>query len=263
VKIQYAGNAGESYYEGAQPQVQADGGKYDDFQGKVSGCHRLPISSALKGKRCVYMFENLNMSGKDLITILAVVAGPILAVQAQKYVEAFRERKQRRLTIFKTLMSTRAERLHREHVRSLNMIDIEFYGRRVFCIRFQMPREKAVTNAWKNYNDHLNNKTTYASEELWVKDADTLFTKLLYSMSINLGYDYDEVQLKRDCYRPEAHANIEKAQLDVLSGLADVLRGKRSFPMVVTDITTPQDSNVVEKPTGDSPTTETGGRASA
>jgi hypothetical protein len=55
------------------------------------------------------MFESLNMTGKDWITVLAVVAGPILAVQAQKYVEAFRERKQRRLTLFRTLMSTRAE----------------------------------------------------------------------------------------------------------------------------------------------------------
>lgn len=62
------------------------------------------------------MFENLNMVGKDWITIAAVVAGRILAVQAQKCVEALRERKQRRLKIFKTLMSTRAVRLDREHV---------------------------------------------------------------------------------------------------------------------------------------------------
>jgi hypothetical protein len=209
------------------------------------------------------MLESLSMSAKDWITILAVVAGPILAVQAQKYVEAFREKKQRRLTIFKTLMSTRAERLNIEHVRALNMIDIEFYGRRVFRTRYQMPRDKAVTNAWKNYNDHLNNKATYTSEELWLKDADTLFTKLLYSMSIALGYDYDEVQLKRDCYRPEAHANIEKAQLGVLSGLADVLSGKRSLPMAVTRFPTPQDSNVVERQTGDSSATEKGGSASS
>lgn len=209
------------------------------------------------------MFESLDMTGKDWITVLAVVAGPILAVQAQKYVEAFREKKQRRLTLFRTLMSTRAERLHREHVQALNMIDIEFYGRRVFRIRYQTPREKAVTNAWKNYNDHLSNKASYTQEELWVKDADTLFTRLLYSMSLALGYDYDEVQLKRDCYRPEAHANIEKAQLDVLSGMADVLRWKRSFPMAVTSFPTPQDPKVVEEQTGGSPITDNGSGASS
>jgi hypothetical protein len=208
------------------------------------------------------MLESLNMSANDWITVLAVVAGPILAVQAQKYVEAFRDRKRRRVTIFKTLMSTRAERLNREHVRALNMIDIEFYGRRVFRTRYQTPREKAVTNAWKNYNDQLNSRANYTSVELWAKDVDTFFTKLLYSMAIALGYDYDEVQLKRDCYRPEAHANIEQAHLDVLSGFASVLKGDRPFPMFVTNIPGGRDADVVEKPTGDPSSTGTSGRTS-
>lgn len=195
------------------------------------------------------MFETLNMDAKEWITIIAVVAGPILAVQAQKWTEALREKKNRRLVIFKALMSTRAERLSREHVQALNMIDIEFYGRRVFGRRYQRPKEKAVTNAWKNYNDHLNHKSAYSSEEIWLKEADTLFTALLYQISIALGYDYDEVQLKRDCYRPEAHANIEKAQLEVLSGLADVLKWERPFPMAVTQLPVSQDSNLQEKGT--------------
>ena len=93
------------------------------------------------------MFESLNMQTKDWITVIAVIAGPILAVQAQKFVESFREKKQRRSAIFKTLMSTRAERLHREHVQALNMIDIEFYGRRLFGTRYQTSKEKSVTNA--------------------------------------------------------------------------------------------------------------------
>jgi hypothetical protein len=204
------------------------------------------------------MFDSLSMNGKDWITVAAVIAGPILAVQAQKYIEVFRDKKQRRLTIFKALMSTRAERLHREHVRALNMIDIEFYGRRVFRTRYQTSREKAVTNAWKNYNDHLNNKASYNSDELWAKDGETLFTNLLYQMSIALGYDYDEVQLKRDCYRPEAHANIEKAQLDVLSGLADVLKWKRSFPMAVTHFPGAQSPNAEQIKAGEPSATGSG-----
>ena len=202
------------------------------------------------------MFESLNMQTKDWITIIAVIVGPILAVQAQKFVELFREKKQRRSAIFKTLMSTRAERLHREHVQALNMIDIEFYGRRLFGTRYQTSKEKSVTNAWKNYNDHLNSRSTYESLELWGKDADALFTKLLYRMSIALGYDYDEVQLKRDCYRPEAHANIENMQLDVLIGLADVLKGKRSFPMAVTQFPGAQNTSDQKKEHNDSLNTD-------
>lgn len=124
------------------------------------------------------------------------------------------------------------------------MIDIEFYGRRIFGTRFQLNQEKRVTNAWKNYNDHLNQRDKYDSIESWIRDGDTLFTKVLYEMSKSLGYDYDEVQLKRDSYRPEAHVNIENAQLDVLEGLAKVLRHERSIPMAVTyfpNIQTPEE----------------------
>uniref|UniRef100_UPI002AA29EDF DUF6680 family protein n=2 Tax=Serratia TaxID=613 RepID=UPI002AA29EDF len=70
----------------------------------------------------------LGLQFKDAIMTGAVILGPIFAVQVQKYLEQFREKKQRRLNIFRSLMSTRAERLNREHVQALNMIDIEFYG---------------------------------------------------------------------------------------------------------------------------------------
>jgi len=47
------------------------------------------------------------MKTSDWITVLAIVCGPILAVQAQKWIEALREDKNRRLNTFKGLMATR------------------------------------------------------------------------------------------------------------------------------------------------------------
>ena len=169
---------------------------------------------------------------KDWVMVVAVLIGPILAVQAQKFVEKIRDKRNRRLQIFKSLMSTRAERVSREHVQSLNLIDIEFYGRLIFGIRLQTQKEKAVTNAWKNYNAHLNDKT-YLTIDDWYRDGDGLFTKMLYEMSQALGYDFDEVQLKRDAYKPEAHVNLENAQLAVLDGLAKALNNQNSLSVNV------------------------------
>jgi hypothetical protein len=173
---------------------------------------------------------------KDWITVAAVVAGPILAVQAQRIVESINKKHERRLKIFKSLMSTRAERVSREHVQALNLIDIEFYGRVKFRTRWQTRSEKAVTNAWKNYNAHLNDKS-YPTVDAWFKHSDDLLTKLLYEMSQALGYDFDEVQLKRDAYRPEAQVNLENAQLAVLDGLAKALNNQKA--MSVTIVATP------------------------
>lgn len=174
------------------------------------------------------------MDLKDWIMIGAVIAGPILAVQAQKIIESFRDKRQRRQTIFKTLMSTRGERLSREHVKALNMIDIEFYGRKIFRTRYQTAREKAVTNAWKKYNTILGEHGRYQTQEVWLIKCDELFTKLLYEMSQALRYDYDEVQIQRDSYRPDIYGKIEMAQLGVLAGWEQILLGNKSLPMQVT-----------------------------
>ncbi|MEQ8562592.1 MAG: hypothetical protein RID18_13845, partial [Cytophagales bacterium] len=85
------------------------------------------------------------MEYKDIIMTVAVIIGPIAAVQIQKWLENSRNKKERKLLLFKTLMSTRATRVSIEHVQSLNMIDIEFNNKGY---------EKVIT-AWRNYNDHL------------------------------------------------------------------------------------------------------------
>ena len=173
------------------------------------------------------------MLAKDWVTVAAIIVGPILAIQIQKLLDKISEKKKRRVAIFKTLMSTRAARLNKEHVEALNMIDIEFYGHMYFGLKYQTKKEKAVTNSWKNYNDHLNNQASYDKIESWLNAGFELFTKLLYQMSKALGYDFDDVQLKRDCYRPAAHTNIENAQLEVLNGMADLMKLRRPFPIVI------------------------------
>ena len=172
---------------------------------------------------------------KDWVTSAAVVIGPILAVQAQKMLERIRDKTERRLRIFKTLMTTRAERVSHEHVQALNMISIEFYGRMIFRIKLQNKNEKSVTDAWKKYNAHLNALKTYESLDAWSKHRDELFTELLYKMSQSLGYDFDEVELKSDAYKPIAHVDLENAQLAVLNGWAKILNNEKSLPMEITN----------------------------
>src|SRR5262245_26245326 len=84
----------------------------------------------------------------DGLLIAATIAGPVLAVQAQKWIErsrAVRERKQR---VFYALMVTRATRLADEHVRALNSIDMEFSNTK--------SKERPVIDAWRSYALQLN-----------------------------------------------------------------------------------------------------------
>jgi hypothetical protein len=178
------------------------------------------------------------MENKDIIMTTAVIIGPILAVQIQKKLEKFREKKQNRLSIFKTLMSTRAQRLNKDHVQALNMIDIEFYGRKIplFRTKYQTKKEQTVTHAWKIYNSHLNKPNEFPDVHIWISKSEDLFTDLLYAISQAMNYDFDKVQLQRDCYRPIAHGDLETTQMNILKGVENIFSGEKSFPMHITNI---------------------------
>ena len=92
------------------------------------------------------------MDTRDWLIVLATIAGPILAVQAQKAVEALRERRGRKERVFAQLMATRAARLSAEHVQALNTIDLVFFGSSVLGIRRRSRGEQAVLDAWKEYH---------------------------------------------------------------------------------------------------------------
>lgn len=175
---------------------------------------------------------------RDWFMCAAVVLGPILAVQVQKIVERIGEKSERRVKIFKTLMTTRAERVSLNHVQALNMIDIEFYGRMfIGHFRWQSESEKAVMGQWKQYRAHLNDRDYQKNDpDGWYRKTDDLFMNLLFDMSKALGYDFDKVQLKSDAYRPIAHENLEKAQLKVLNGWADLLDNKQSLQIELTNL---------------------------
>jgi hypothetical protein len=81
--------------------------------------------------------------------VFATLLGPVLAVQAQKWIERARERKQRKIGIFRTLMATRAAFLSPAHVEALNAVPIEFYGNR------------KIVNSWKEYLDYYRHKASH------------------------------------------------------------------------------------------------------
>lgn len=161
------------------------------------------------------------MEYKDVIMTIAVLLGPIAAVQIQKWLEQSRNKTERKLQIFKTLMSTRVSI---DHVQSLNMIDVEFIGKKY----------KKVITAWRDYHDHLSNVVPQLPG--WKDKNDDLFIDLLFAMGESLGYKFDKVMLRRTAYSPVAHGNIEFDQETIRRGLATILSGKAAFPIFFTNV---------------------------
>ena len=161
------------------------------------------------------------MSISDALMILAVLLAPFVAVQVQKWLEFGRERRSRKMDVFRTLMTTRANPVSLPHVQALNMIDIEFSG--------TGQEAKAVVEAWKLYHDHLNTPDEDTSR--WRNRSGELLVDLLYLMSRSLGYEFDKVQLKRGIYSPQAHGDEIMYQQLARRAVLDILRGNRAIPI--------------------------------
>lgn len=153
----------------------------------------------------------------DVLIIFATFLGPILAVQAQKWLERKREITNSRLKVFKTLMATRALNLSGAHVEAINAVPLEFYGL------------KKITTKWKVYFEHLLQSSSYPA---WETKRQDLLYDLLLEMSSLLGYDFDEVEIKK-VYAPQGHAAIESDQETIRQGLAALFKGQVTLPVEI------------------------------
>ncbi len=170
------------------------------------------------------------MEPKDYITIVAVLLSPLLAVQAEKFIERTRNKKNRKVQIFKTLMATRGSKLSIEHVTALNQIDLEFYGNRKFF--YENKKYKKVLNAWKEYFDQLRvefNLEIESEFKAWNEKTEDFLANLLFEMGESLGYSFDKVTIKRNAYTPKGHLKVEYEEQQVRSLLIKILNGESSI----------------------------------
>lgn len=206
----------------------------------------MTVESTGKAQEAITIFSSFTIS--DILMICAVILAPLIAVQVDKYLEKKRNKNERKLNVFKTLMATRGKILDPRHVEALNMIDLEFDG------------EKPVTDAWKAYLDHLINmpkyptskgkneeekkseKTIYDSQmATWGGQRENYLADVLFSMGNSLDYNFDKTHIKRSIYSPQGHADIENEQQLLRRASIELLMGRITLP--VETVATPLSEN--------------------
>jgi hypothetical protein len=160
--------------------------------------------------------------------IAAMLLSPLIALRVNNWVTDRKEKRKRKLDIFHTLMATRGSfgamgRMAPEHVKSLNMIDIEFHGEK---------KAKPVLEAWKAYLDHLNNASPPEAQpalEVWNGKRDDLLVDLLHAMALALGYDYDKTFIRRTNYAPQGYLELEIDTYLLRKATLQLIQGERAI----------------------------------
>ncbi len=168
--------------------------------------------------------------------VLATLAGPVIAVQTQKWIERASERSKRRQWIFTALMANRATRLSDEFVRALNLIDLEYSPG-----RFGGAKDRKVIEAWRALFGEFSNGPPDDNEDLnlarsWNMRVGDRLVDLLSAMSTALGYTFSAEELRRGIYYPQGRVDLEQSQLAIMHGLSKIIQGKASLPMKVTEV---------------------------
>ena len=156
------------------------------------------------------------------LTIIAIVAGPIIAVWMTRRVDESRQAYFRRLEVYRNLMLTRSVRIAPDHVRALNLVPVEFA---------QFDR---VVEEFKKYIEHLSSPLPAVDQqELHYAQQSDIFYELLFRIGKTLGYSFDKRDLERLSYLPKGHVDDENRNRRAQNALAEILEGKRTFPVSI------------------------------
>jgi hypothetical protein len=159
-----------------------------------------------------------------IVTAIAIVVGPIVAVRLTLRFEMSREKLRRKYETFHALMKTRRVTLSPEHVTALNVIQTEFHD-----------DEKVIT-AYKKYIDNLGGAplppgANADAVQRFLEQRDDVFNEMMFEIGRHLGFALDKRELRKYSYAPQGWVNTEAEQNAIRQLALELLQGKRPLPI--------------------------------
>lgn len=157
-----------------------------------------------------------------IVTIIAIVYGPIKAVSLTRAADEVREKKRRQYNILHSLMRTRAFILHADHVAALNVVQLEFYG------------NQKIDAAFRRYMEHLTLEAPTSGEgqiQVWLDERSDRFYTLVQAIAELLEFKFDKSDLKRLSYSPKGWDDSEALQRGIQTRILELLDFRRPLPI--------------------------------
>lgn len=167
------------------------------------------------------------------VTIGAIVLGPLLAVLITYFLHQRSDLKQRRLHVFRTLMTTRRTPLSPDRVQALNLVEIEFAGKsrvlKLFSELLEIYNDQAK---WRSDDENVHRAV--------IQQVDDKTAEMLREMGHVLGYKLENLKLLRGGYYPEAFSSLERQQMEIREFLLGLNSGAKAMPIAVVDVRHPE-----------------------
>jgi hypothetical protein len=160
----------------------------------------------------------------DILTLIALVTGPAIAVGIQLWFEKRREDRRLRHHVLRTLMAYRGRLHHPDSVSALNSIELVFSNK------------KPVFGKLKELLDHMEFERSLPEKEqkAGYERREDLLVELISSMSESLGYRFTHTVIKRKAYLPQGMVDEGLYELEMRRRLLDFTKGG-SLPVKLVD----------------------------
>ena len=158
--------------------------------------------------------RNMSDLGFTIVTIIAIIVGPISAVFITRLLDDRRARRDRRWEIFRTLMRYRLKAMHAEFVGALNLLEVEFHN------------DPPVIKGWKSLLE------TFSRPDLADQRANAL-VRLLDAIAKNLDVSIEQLDISSGAYSPQGWEIVEERQEAILAFASDIASGNTALPIIV------------------------------
>jgi hypothetical protein len=169
------------------------------------------------------------ISQETLAIVAATFLGPILAVCVTLWREAVTAKYNRRLHVFRTLMSTRRIAISLDHVNAINLVEVDFYK----CSRVEV--------AWGLYKNHLND-TSKVENEAWWETKEQLLAKLLFEIAAVLRFKIPAIDIFKGGYAPKGWMHSDLRSTGALEYIYELSQGTKCVPIWLSGVTSQQPS---------------------
>lgn len=161
----------------------------------------------------------------DIVTVVALFLGPLLAVTTQLWFEKRRGKRNQKLWVFSNLMANRRFILAVDFIRALNLTDVVFYDNQKIQERYKKVLSQMLRPEWEQV----------PIPDIVQEQARDSIAELLAEMAIDLKFSYDHTQIKECAYSPKLLFLKEELSLTIQQRLAAVLKGEEALPVTLRE----------------------------
>jgi len=155
----------------------------------------------------------------EIVNVLAIMLSPVIAVLITMFLQSRKDKKNAKMNIFITLMSTRNRAPSEEIVRALNMIDVIF------------SKDKNIRRLWSEYFGMLSNEGL--SNPVGWKQREQKNLEMITAIAKNIGYKNEITSLDVDkVYYPVGLQNQLDNASEILNELKRVLKETKALSII-------------------------------